>query len=272
MKLLAWDTSSKTGAIAALEAEGGAPPRIVSEWSLGVEATHSERLLWGIHQVLEASRWSLEDVDVLGVGVGPGSFTGLRIGVSTARTLAQLLKKPLVGVSSLAALARPHAQALAELEQKTLLIVATDACKGELFSLVGVPASVKDCVCKAEGDLPGVWKRGVEETHGSAEALVASVQKRLKILGPKWSWMVLGEGRALYPEVWKKLPRAREKKPFFPQSVQGRSVAWLAWEAVQAGVTAQANQIYPRYLRESDAERKLKAGLLPPAPRRSGSA
>jgi tRNA A37 threonylcarbamoyladenosine modification protein TsaB len=186
--------------------------------------------------------------------------------------LAELLKKPLVGISSLAALARPHAQALAQMDQKTLLIAATDACKGELFSLVGVPTSVKDCVCKAEGDLPGIWKRGVEETHSSAEDLTKSIQKRLKVLGPKWSWMVVGEGRLLYPEFWKKLPRSREQKPFFAQTLQGRAVAELAWEAVQAGVMAQGSQIYPRYLRESDAERKLKAGLLPSAPRRAGSA
>jgi tRNA threonylcarbamoyl adenosine modification protein YeaZ len=166
-KLLAWDTSAKTGALAALEWDERAPDmraslRLVSEWTLNVAATHSERLLWSIHELLESARWKIQDVDHLAVGVGPGSFTGLRIGVTTARTLAQALGKPLIGVSSLAALARPAAQWLAAERRDVVVVATTDAAKGELFSLWGSARAIPDCVAMADGDAPGLWKRGVE--------------------------------------------------------------------------------------------------------------
>src|ERR1700757_3601990 len=158
MKLLAWDTSSKVGAFAALEWDdrdkaGWGGVRLVTEWTLNVDSQHSERLLWGVHELLEASRWKLADIDLFAVGVGPGSFTGLRIGVTTARTLAHTMKKPLIPVSSLAALARPAAQWLTQQKKRAILVASSDASKGDLFSLWGNARSIVDCAVRADGDL-----------------------------------------------------------------------------------------------------------------------
>jgi tRNA threonylcarbamoyladenosine biosynthesis protein TsaB len=285
MKLLAWDTSSKTGALVALEWDQNAMRstprsiksgglRIVSEWTLNVEATHSERLLWAIEELLLASHWRLEDVDLFGVGVGPGSFTGLRIGITTARTLAHTLKKPLVGVSSLAALARPAALLLAQEKRRAVVIATTDACKGELFALWGSSRSVVDCVFMADGDLQGLWKRGVEESVIQPEALIKAIKRKLsdgdKTNSAKQGWLAIGEGRSRYLEVWKRLPQRLEMEspaPFFDQ-IQGRYVGVLAWEAYQAGLAKDALLIHPRYVRASDAELKLRAGILPVGPTR----
>jgi len=276
MKLLAWDTSSKTGAIACLEWQSGLPPKLITEWTLNVEAMHSERLLWAIHEVLEASRWKLTDVDVFGVGIGPGSFTGLRIGVTTARTLSHTLKKPLIGVSSLAALARPAAAWLstsAKGESRTVIVASTDAAKGELFALYGNARSMMDCVAVADSDAPGLWKRGVEEQVLTPEDLMHAVKKKLSEGKSSARWLALGEGRERYPEAWKILPKAKEIIPSVPftAQVQGRYVGILAWEGFQAGIGKEALQVHPRYLRASDAELKLKAGLLPPGPTRGDS-
>jgi tRNA threonylcarbamoyl adenosine modification protein YeaZ len=285
MKLLAWDTSSKVGALAALEWDeraktGWTGVRLVSEWTLNVDSQHSERLLWGVHELLQASRWKLGDVDLFGVGVGPGSFTGLRIGVTTARTLAHTLKKPLIPVSSLAALARPvshwlsQAQASLADKKKIVVVAGTDAAKGEIFGLWGNTKSILDCVIRAENDRPGLWKRGVEEDVLPPDELIRAVKKKMSEGGAAANrgtlWAVVGEVASRYPDLWKQLPASKriEVPAAFSEHVQGRYVGQLAWQAYQAGVLRNPLEVHPRYLRVADAEMKLKKGLLPPGPTR----
>ncbi len=276
MKLIAWDTSAKAGALVALEWDSkplssqSERYRIVSEWTLNVDAAqHSERLLWGIHQMLEGCSWKLSDVDYFGVGVGPGSFTGLRIGVTTARTLAHTLGKPLVGVSSLAALARPTALHFSDQADRTVVVATSDAAKGELFTFVGASRALLDCAAFSDGDRPGVWKRGVDECVSTPEEIVKLVKKKLSEGGKKSHWVRVGEGRNRYPELWKALPKGQEVECPIPgvHAVQGRFLGMLVWEAIQAGIQRKALEVHPRYIRESDPEKKLKAGLLKPSPR-----
>lgn len=276
MKLIAWDTSAKAGALVALEwdtkptSQKGERYRIVSEWTLNVDAAqHSERLLWGIHQMLEGCGWRLEDIDYFGVGVGPGSFTGIRIGVTTARTLAHTLNKPLVGVSSLAALARPTALHFSDQADRTLVIATSDAAKGELFTLVGASRALLDCAAYSDGNFAGLWKRGVDESVSTPDEIVKLVKKRLSEGGKKSYWVRVGEGRNRYPELWRALPKSLEVECPVPgvHSVQGRFLGMLVWEAIQAGIHRSALDVHPRYIRLSDPEKKLKAGLLKPSPR-----
>jgi tRNA threonylcarbamoyladenosine biosynthesis protein TsaB len=272
VKLLGWDTSSKSGALVAIEwdeslRQGWQGVRVVCEWQLSVELTHSERLLWAIDETLRSARWTLEEVGAFAVGVGPGSFTGVRVGVTTARTLAHTLEKPLIGISSLAALARPAAAWLALSKEPALVVATTDAAKGELFSLWGAARSVQDCAAMAEGDRPGLWKRGVEEQVLAPAALVRVLRRKLS-LEKKMKWLAVGEGRKRYADAWSELPRARELQARVPgvDQVQGRYLGMLAWEAWQAGLGRDALLLHPRYLRAADAEVRLKAGLLKAAP------
>ncbi|MEO5970671.1 MAG: tRNA (adenosine(37)-N6)-threonylcarbamoyltransferase complex dimerization subunit type 1 TsaB [Bdellovibrionia bacterium] len=280
MKLVAWDTSSKTGALVALEwdsshCKGWQDVNLVAELTLNVDLTHSERLLWGVHQVLELARWKINDVDVFGVGVGPGSFTGLRIGITTARTLAHTLKKPLVRFSSLSALARPMALSHSHLnlKNKTLIVASTDACKGELFALWGTPQAVLKCVVPMDEAFSGnhhLWHEDVQEQVIQPEVLIEKLNENLDRLGKNAQWISVGEGRQRYGEAWENLPADRELKDLnvFPNQIQGRYVGLLAFEAVQAGLLHEGLLVNPRYIRPSDAEIKLKAGLLPSGPHR----
>jgi tRNA threonylcarbamoyladenosine biosynthesis protein TsaB len=100
MRLLAVETSTLTGAVALLDAG-----RVVAESRVNVAVTHGERLMMAIDGVLRAGRWQLGDVEAFAVALGPGSFTGLRIGLSTVKGLAFATGKPVVGVPTLEALA-----------------------------------------------------------------------------------------------------------------------------------------------------------------------
>ena len=101
MRVLAVETSTLAGGVALLE--GG---RLVAEYVLDVSVTHSERLMAAVERALRDARWAAEDLQGLAVAIGPGSFTGLRIGVSTVKGLALALEIPVAPVPTLDGLAR----------------------------------------------------------------------------------------------------------------------------------------------------------------------
>jgi len=102
MRILAVDTSTASGSIALLE--GG---KLMAEWTLFSAQTHNRRLLKMVDTYLGALGWTIDDLDGFAVTSGPGSFTGLRIGLTTMKTLAWTLGKPFAAVPSLDALAAP---------------------------------------------------------------------------------------------------------------------------------------------------------------------
>ncbi|MCK8816135.1 tRNA (adenosine(37)-N6)-threonylcarbamoyltransferase complex dimerization subunit type 1 TsaB [Natroniella sulfidigena] len=100
MLVLAVDSSTKVGSVSLVSTE-----RLVAESLLNLDQTHSQRLMPQIVELVKRSDYELQDVDGIAVGLGPGSFTGTRIGVVTAKTLAQSLELPIVGISTLKAMA-----------------------------------------------------------------------------------------------------------------------------------------------------------------------
>jgi tRNA threonylcarbamoyladenosine biosynthesis protein TsaB len=102
MKILAVDTSTTSGSIALLDGV-----QVMAEWTLQSAQTHNRRLLKTVGQLLSELGWSFDHLDGFAVTTGPGSFTGLRIGLTTVKTLAWTARKPFAGVPSLEALAAP---------------------------------------------------------------------------------------------------------------------------------------------------------------------
>jgi tRNA threonylcarbamoyladenosine biosynthesis protein TsaB len=122
MRILAIDTSSPISAVSLVEQD-----RVLAEDQVGSENRHAENLLPRIQTQLGAAGWTLSSLDLIAVGIGPGSFTGLRVGLATAKGLGLATGIPVRGVGSLAVLAR------AALESSELALVAIDAGRGELF-------------------------------------------------------------------------------------------------------------------------------------------
>ena len=126
MRILGIESSSRRGSVALLEDE-----RVVGTLEHEQPNSHAERLLPLLEQLLAEAGWPKSSLDRLGVGVGPGSFTGLRAGIALAEGLSVGLDRPLWGVGSLLAMARG---ALAEHAGPCCALL--DARRNELFVAV----------------------------------------------------------------------------------------------------------------------------------------
>jgi len=131
MLLLAVDTAGPNCAVALAASRGGAP-RILASTSERVDRGHAEHLMPMIAATLARASLSYSDLDRIAVTTGPGSFTGVRVGIATARALALALDIPAVGVGSLAALA----SAVLQKHTKGTAVAALDAKRGEIYARV----------------------------------------------------------------------------------------------------------------------------------------
>jgi tRNA threonylcarbamoyladenosine biosynthesis protein TsaB len=133
--VLGFDTSTADLAVAATRGDECIRERLLAP-TPGSRPRHAEELLGEVERAAsEAGGW--ERVDLVAVGVGPGSYTGLRVGIATARAIGQALSKPIAGVCSLAALARGIAQ-LPFSEGRSRLAVI-DARRSEIFAALHHP-------------------------------------------------------------------------------------------------------------------------------------
>jgi tRNA threonylcarbamoyladenosine biosynthesis protein TsaB len=122
MKLLSLDTSSPDASIAVLNDED-----VLLEYNFTSRGNLSAMLIPSLEFILKALGMQITEIDVFGIGIGPGLFTGIRIGMATLKGLAFAERKPVVGVISLAALAYKF------VDTKKTVISLIDAKKGEVY-------------------------------------------------------------------------------------------------------------------------------------------
>lgn len=123
MLILAIDTATKIGSVALYDDEVG----IVGEINLYVKINHSNVIMKSIDSLFSLSGYTIKDVDKIAVTTGPGSFTGIRIGVAIAKGLAYSLKKPIIGINELDVLAETGE------EREGLIVPLIDARKERVY-------------------------------------------------------------------------------------------------------------------------------------------
>ncbi len=224
-KILALDSSSFCGSVALCQGDA-----LVAESLLNVRSTHSDNLLKQIDLVLAEAHWSLADLDLLVAVTGPGSFTGLRIGVATIKGLAQVLDKPVVGISSLQQLAMN----LPLCPQPICSFL--DARKKEVYSQLFRWAELGPLAVGEAQVLPP------EQLLRQLQGEVALVGDGVRLYRPLID-EILGP-RAFLPPTTAHQPRASQ-------------AAWLALNADRSGRTLPAAELLPVYIRPSDAELNL---------------
>src|SRR5919204_2428098 len=119
MRVLAIDTALEACSAAVLDPDGG----ITASESLAMTRGHAETLMPLIARVMNGARVEFAQLDRIAVTVGPGSFTGLRVGIAAARGIALAAGKPAIGLSTLSALAAPHVAARSD----HVILAAIDA-------------------------------------------------------------------------------------------------------------------------------------------------
>jgi tRNA threonylcarbamoyladenosine biosynthesis protein TsaB len=226
VRVLAVETSTLTGAVALLET--GA---VVAESRVSVAVTHGERLMAAIDGVLRAARWDLADVEAFAVALGPGSFTGLRIGLSTVKGLAFATGKPVAGVPTLDALA----WALPFCAYPVCPVL--DAKKGEVYA--GLYRTL-------EGRL-----EVLERPRAVAPATLAE-ELRASTAGPL---VFVGDGVAPFSSVLTEILGARAwLAPADLRLPSAVTVGELGGWALDRGEAADPATLVPLYLRASEAE------------------
>lgn len=224
MLVLAVETSTPQTSVA-LGTEQGVIASTALSWARG----HSEVTVPAIYHLLEWSEIDLKQLGGVAVGLGPGLFTGLRVGVSTAKALAQVLGVPVVGIGSLDILAFSVRYA------RHRICAVLDAKRGEVFS--AFYRSVPGGVTRETGFAVGPPERLAADLEASGEET-----------------LLLGSGALLHRRLFERaIPRVEfaSATNAFPLAV------WLLELAVprfQREETSRPDEVVPHYVRKSDAE------------------
>ncbi|MBS7525771.1 tRNA (adenosine(37)-N6)-threonylcarbamoyltransferase complex dimerization subunit type 1 TsaB [Fusibacter paucivorans] len=231
MKLLGIDTSTQTASVAIFE-----NGNILGEMLLNTPLTHSQKLMPMVESLMAQLSLKIKDLDGYYVTTGPGSFTGVRIGVSTVKAFAQAHQKPIVTMSSTALLA------LGNLQHEGIIVSLLDA--------------------KRENVYGGIYRSdGTElETVYEGIATLAEVHQMLETDFSAERILIVGEATSIYPDFFDTMISMWNKNNYLfgkqrHNIINATSFCHLAFETAEHHTYLD---ITANYMKKSQAERDLK--------------
>ncbi len=222
MYILGIETSTKSGSVAVTSEKG-----VIAQYSLNLEVTHSERLMSTVDRVLLDTSLAMSQMGGFAVAIGPGSFTGLRIGVSTVKGLALATGKPVAAVPTLRALAWNLPNAAYP------VCPMLDARKNEVYA----------ALFKYDG---------MNLLQISPEAVLSLTGLCQYITGKT---VITGEAAHIYREELEKL--FGDQAVFAPRSAvlpSAAAVAEIGLVMISSGMSADPDSLAPMYIRRPEAE------------------
>ena len=233
MKILALESTAVAGSAALVEDE-----KVLGEFYCNTALTHSQTLMPMVEQLLACTRTALEDVDLFAVTAGPGSFTGVRIGVSSVKGMAMALEKPCCAVSTLEAMACGASMV------EGLVCALMDARCGQVYTALFRVSG---------GRVERLTKDSAVSAAEAAAACAAWPGEKLYLAG--------GRRGPLRPAAG--IPGAERRAAAGAGALPARQAAPARAALAMAGrgEVLSADRLAPIYLRVPQAERELKKRL-----------
>ena len=230
MKILAIESSAITASVAIIDDD-----KIIAEYTINHKKTHSQTLLPMIDEICKMTEVTPDDLDVIAVSVGPGSFTGLRIGVATGKGIALAKDKPMVAVPTLEGLSYNL------YGEEKIIVPIMDAKRKHVYSAI---YTFKD-----------------NELVELRKTNLISIEDLVDELNDNYDDVIfLGDGIEVTREYFSEHLKVNyNEASALNKSHKASSVAYRAFDLAKKGKLVSGDDIKPDYLRPSQAERELEA-------------
>jgi tRNA threonylcarbamoyladenosine biosynthesis protein TsaB len=228
MKILAVDTSSMVASVAIIE-----NAKLIGEYTINHKKTHSQKLMPMVKELMDGLELRPADIDIFAASNGPGSFTGLRIGITSIKAIAFAAQKKVVGVPTLDALAYNI------VANNSLICPIMDARNNQVYT--------------------AIYKKENNNLLKVTEYMGVAVSELVQIIkGKNQKVIINGDGVELHRDyLIKELGNMCE----FPQEnlmlQRASSVAYVAQKLILEGLSENCFDMVPFYLRKSQAEREF---------------
>ncbi len=231
MKILAVDTSATAASVAVAEEN-----KLIGEFSINTALTHSQTLIPMVDELLKNTGLSVNDMDAVAVNAGPGSFTGVRIGVAAVKGIAFPKNLPCVSVSTL------ESMAYNMLGNDCIVCSVMDARCSQVYNAL---FRVKGCT--------------VTRMTDDRALSLTDLKNELQNINEKV--VLVGDGAVLCSKFLGEELENIMLAPFNNRIQTASSVAYAAFEKINNGETVKADELMPVYLRLPQAQRELNKKL-----------